>query len=151
MGKREYCYEYPRPAVTADIVLFGMKNNELFVLLIERGNEPFKGYWAFPGGFIDEDETIETCAHRELKEETGLEGVTLEQFYTFSEPGRDPRGRTISVGFMGYVTIDDYQPVAGDDAASSKWFPVNALPNLAFDHDKVMIKALNILETKVII
>lgn len=151
MNEKKFCYEYPRPAVTADIVLFGMKNNELFVLLIERGNDPFKGYWAFPGGFIDEDETIETCAERELKEETNLEGISLEQFYTFSDPERDPRHRTISVAFMAYINIDDYNPKAGDDAAQINWFPVNALPNLAFDHDKVLLKALSVLETKAVI
>jgi 8-oxo-dGTP diphosphatase len=151
MSEKKYCYEYPRPAVTADCILFGTRNNELFVLLIERGNEPFKGSWAFPGGFIDEDETIEACAARELKEETGLEGIPLEQFYTFSEPGRDPRGRTISVAFMAYINIDDFTPQAGDDAANLKWFPVNALPQLAFDHEQVLVKALNALEMKTFI
>lgn len=151
MNENKYCYEYPRPAVTADTVLFGTKNNQLYVLLIERGSEPFKGMWAFPGGFIDEDETIEECALRELKEETGLEDILLEQFYTFSEPGRDPRGRTISVGFFAFINIEDYHPMAGDDAAKIQWFPVNALPELAFDHENVLMKALEILELKAVI
>ncbi|HEX3007058.1 MAG TPA: NUDIX hydrolase [Bacteroidales bacterium] len=138
----KYCYEYPRPAVTADCILFGRKQDKLHVLLIERGNEPFKGSWAFPGGFIDEDETIEACAARELKEETSLEGVALEQFHVFSAPGRDPRGRTISVAFIAIVNLEELKPVAGDDAAKIKWFPVDALPKLAFDHDKVMQMAL---------
>lgn len=144
----KYCYEYPRPAVTADCIIFGIQNGQLHVLLIERGNEPFKGTWAFPGGFIDEDETIEACAARELKEETGLENIALEQFYTFSEPGRDPRGRTISVAFIAFINIEDFHPEAGDDAAKLQWFPVNALPVLAFDHEHVMSKALKNLESK---
>jgi len=149
--KNKFCYDYPRPAVTADSLIFGYMNQSLHVLLIERGNEPFKGKWAFPGGFIDENETIEDCAARELIEETGLEGITLEQFYTFSDPDRDPRGRTISVAFLAYIDIEDFQPKAGDDAAKIQWFPVNALPELAFDHDQVLIKALETLEIKTVI
>lgn len=147
MQEKKFCYEYPRPAVTADCVVFGVEKKELHVLLIERGNDPFKGKWAFPGGFLDEDETIEACAARELKEETGLEGIALEQFYTFSELGRDPRGRTISVAFIGFISISGYEIKAGDDAANIRWFPVNSLPELAFDHNKVLKKAMLELET----
>lgn len=150
MQEKKYCYEYPRPAVTADCIVFGIDNEMLYVLLIERGNDPFKGKWAIPGGFLDEDETIEACATRELKEETGLEDITLGQFYTFSEPGRDPRGRTVSVAFIAIVNKNDHKIKAGDDAANIRWFPVDDLPELAFDHNKVLKKALvemeNILE-----
>jgi 8-oxo-dGTP diphosphatase len=146
--KGKYCYDYPRPALTADIVLFGKEKNRLHVLLIERANDPFKGAWAFPGGFMDEDETIEACAARELKEETGLTGISLEQFHVFSEPGRDPRGRTVSVAFIAFIPMDIHQGKAGDDAANVGWFPVDSLPELAFDHDQVMKIALKALEEK---
>ena len=142
MPEKKYCYEYPRPAVTADCILFGVEDKTLHVLLIERGNDPFKGKWALPGGFLDEDETIEACAARELKEETGLEGIALEQFYTFSEPGRDPRGRSIAVAFIAIINMHEHEAKAGDDAANIRWFPVDALPELAFDHNKVIKKAL---------
>lgn len=148
MSDKKYCYEHPHPAVTADSIIFGMKNNRLHVLLIERGNDPFKGKWAFPGGFMDEDETIEACAVRELQEETGLKDIALEQFYTFSEPNRDPRGRTLSVAFLAFVNMEEHNPEAGDDAAKLQWFPVDTLPELAFDHDKVIKRALAELEKR---
>lgn len=144
--KNKYCYDYPRPAVTADIILFGREQDKLHVLLIERGNGPYKGTWAIPGGFIDEDETIEACAARELEEETGLTGIQLKQFHVFSEPGRDPRGRTISVAFIALIDMEKHHARAGDDAANISWFSVESLPKLAFDHDKVMKVALQELE-----
>lgn len=150
-GQDKYCYDYPRPGVTADCILFSRKDNGLYVLLIERGNEPFKGMWAFPGGFLEEDETIEACAARELQEETGLENIRMEQFYTFTEPGRDPRGRTISVAFIAIIEMEKYNPVAADDAANIRWFPVDSLPHLAFDHDKVIEKAINAINSRVLV
>lgn len=135
-----YCYKYPRPSVTADCVLFGFDGEKLNVLLVRRANEPFKGCWAFPGGFMDMDESAEEAALRELREETGIAGVDLVQFHTFSAPGRDPRGRVVTVAFYALVRVLD--AVCGDDAADARWFPLGELPALAFDHDLVLQTAL---------
>ena len=132
-----YCYKYPRPALTADCLIFGKDPSGLKILLIQRKNEPFQGLWALPGGFMDMDETIEECACRELKEETGLEVSELQQLHTFSAPGRDPRGRTVSVVFVGIVERRGFQPQAGDDAALARWFAADQLPRLAFDHAEI--------------
>jgi 8-oxo-dGTP diphosphatase len=112
------------------------------LLLIERGNEPFKGCWALPGGFLEMEEDLETCAARELQEETGLTGISLHQLYAFVEPHRDPRHRTISIAFWGF---DDTQrqAIGSDDAAQAKWFALDALPSLAFDHELIIQKALS--------
>jgi 8-oxo-dGTP diphosphatase len=135
-----YTYKYPRPAVTADCVVF-TSEAEPRVLLIERGNEPFKGHWAIPGGFLNMDETTEQCAIRELEEETGLTIDHIHQIGAYSKVDRDPRGRTISVAYLAIVE----QPleVSGqDDAAKAKWFSTSALPPLAFDHDEIMADAM---------
>jgi len=137
-----YTYRYPRPSVSTDVVLFAGAGDVPKVLLIRRGNEPFKGRWALPGGFLDERETLEACAARELAEETGVTGVLLEQVRAFSDPDRDPRGRVISVVFTGTVT-DPVTAAAGDDAADARWWPVRDLPPLAFDHDEVIAVALD--------
>lgn len=134
----KYCYEYPRPAVSADIIILKTSNNQAFVLLIERKHSPFKGMWAFPGGFLDMDETLEEAALRELNEETGITGVELKQFHTFSNVNRDPRHRTITTVFIGYINDNTIEPEAGDDAANVQWFPLDKLPPLAFDHAEVM-------------
>lgn len=137
-----YTYKYPRPAVTADCVVMTTET-EPNVLLIERGNEPFKGCWAFPGGFMEMDETLEECAVRELKEETGME-VTEDgifAFGTFSAVDRDPRGRTISKAYL--VMVDKPIEVKGqDDAAKAEWFSICELPELAFDHEEMFDHAL---------
>jgi 8-oxo-dGTP diphosphatase len=133
----KHCYDYPRPAVTADIIVLRKDNNLHFVLLIERKQSPFEGMWALPGGFLNMDETLEEAALRELQEETGITGIKLEQFYTFSKVNRDPRHRTITTVFIGY-TDDHISPVAGDDAAKAQWFALDKLPQLAFDHGMVM-------------
>jgi 8-oxo-dGTP diphosphatase len=143
-----FCYEYPRPALTADCVLFSFENNQLQVLLIERKHEPFKGMWAFPGGFMDMDETIDECVSRELKEETGLENITAEQIGVFSNVDRDPRGRTVTVAYLAMARQNECHAVAGDDAQNVQWFPVDALPLLAFDHDKILDTAMNRLSEK---
>lgn len=131
-----YTYEYPRPAVTADCVVIA-KENEPKVLLIQRGNEPFKGYWAFPGGFMNMDETTEQCAVRELEEETGLKVTEIKQIGAYSKVDRDPRGRTITVAYL--AIIDKVENVKGlDDAAKAQWFPISDLPKLAFDHEEIM-------------
>lgn len=137
-----YTYKYPRPAVTADCVVM-TRESEPKVLLIERGNDPFKGCWAFPGGFMEMDETLEQCAVRELKEETGME-VTEDDimaFGTFSAVDRDPRGRTISKAYL--VMVDEPIEVKGqDDAAKAEWFNISELPELAFDHEEMFGHAL---------
>ena len=136
----EYTYKYPRPAVTADCVVMTKEANP-HVLLIERGFDPFKGRWAFPGGFMNMDETAEQCAIRELEEETGLVVSELQQIGAYSKVDRDPRGRTITVAYL--ATIDAPVEVCGqDDAARAEWFPIDALPPLAFDHDDIMKDAL---------
>lgn len=132
-----YTYNYPRPAVTADIIILKKSNDQQFVLLIERKHPPFEGMWALPGGFLEMDETLETAALRELQEETGITGVELKQFHTFSKVDRDPRHRTITTVFIGF-TENNISPVAGDDAANVQWFPMDKLPPLAFDHGEVM-------------
>lgn len=136
-----YCYRYPRPAVTCDCVIFGFDGNELKILLIERKLEPFKGYWALPGGFMRMDETIEQCAARELKEETNVENVYLEQFEVFSSTDRDPRGRVVTVAFIALVRPSDYRVIGGDDAERAAWFNSNMLPPVAFDHQEIIDKA----------
>lgn len=135
-----YTYKYPRPAVTADCVVI-TSEEEPRVLLIERGEEPFKGCWAIPGGFLNMDETTEQCAIRELEEETGLKIDKANQIGAYCKVDRDPRGRTISVAYLAIV--EGPLEVSGqDDAAKAKWFPVNALPPLAFDHDEIMADAM---------
>ena len=145
--KGTYTYDYPRPAVTTDCVIFGYDGKELKVLLIERGIEPFKGCWAFPGGFLNMDEDALAGARRELKEETGLEDAFIEQFHTFSEPGRDPRGRVITIAHYALVKIQGVE--GGDDAAQARWFPIGEVPPLAFDHDRILRMAMSRLKEKI--
>ena len=131
-----YTYKYPRPAVTADCIVITKEENAK-VLLIQRGNEPDKGTWAFPGGFMNMDETTEQCAIRELEEETGLKVKDVHQIGAYSKVDRDPRGRTITVAYL--AIIDKPISVVGqDDAAKAEWWPITALPQLAFDHDEIM-------------
>ena len=138
-----YTYKYPRPAVTADCIVI-TKETEPKVLLIQRGNEPYKGCWAFPGGFMDMDETTEECAIRELEEETGLVVGQVQQIGAYSKVDRDPRGRTITVAYL--ALIDSPVPIKGqDDAASAQWFPLSTLPPLAFDHAEIMRDAVKLL------
>ena len=134
----KYSYEYPRPAVTVDAAIFRKKDDNWQVLFIQRGNEPFIGMWALPGGFVEMNETLEEAVARELKEETGLEGVSMEQLHAFSTVNRDPRHRTISIVFWGLVAVDQGKILAGDDARDAKWFGIDQLPELAFDHQEVM-------------
>ncbi|MEN8123197.1 MAG: NUDIX domain-containing protein [Bacteroidota bacterium] len=146
---KEYKYKYPRPALTTDCIIFGFDEVELKVLLIERGIEPYKGQWAFPGGFVQMDETTEEGAKRELFEETGLKNVFIEQLFTFSDVDRDPRGRTVSVAYFALVNLNDHTAIAGDDAANAKWFPVKEIPSLAFDHEKIFRMAMYRLKGKI--
>ncbi len=146
---KTYSYKYPRPALTTDCIIFGFDEVELKVLLIERGIEPFKGQWAFPGGFVQMDETTEEGAKRELFEETGLKNVFIEQLFTFSDVNRDPRGRVISVAYYSLVNLRNHVAVAGDDAAKAKWFSVKDIPSLAFDHEKIFRMAMYRLKGKI--
>ena len=147
MEEKKYCYKYPHPAVTTDCVIFGFDGSELQVLLIERGIEPFKGKWAFPGGFLNMDETAQEGALRELKEETGLENAYIEQFNTYSDPGRDPRERVITIAHYALVRIQEVK--GGDDAAKAQWFPIDKVPQLAFDHDKILRDAMRKLRERI--
>lgn len=140
-----YTYKYPRPAVTADCVVV-TREKEPQVLLIQRGNPPFKGCWAFPGGFMNMDETTEQCAIRELEEETGLKVSELQQIGAYSKVDRDPRGRTVTIAYL--VRVDKPVAVIGqDDAAQAEWWPLSALPQLAFDHEDIMRDALLLINT----
>ena len=135
-----YTYKYPRPAVTADCIVI-TKEPDAKVLLIQRGDDPYKGCWAFPGGFMNMDETTEQCAIRELEEETGMKVTGLHQIGAYSKVDRDPRGRTVTVAYL--VVIDKPLPVIGqDDAAQAKWWPLSSIPQLAFDHAEIMADAI---------
>jgi 8-oxo-dGTP diphosphatase len=142
---KQYCYDHPRPALTVDIVLFHRSGVDTEVLLIKRGREPFKGRWALPGGFVDEDESLEAAAARELREETGLRGIKLEQLAAFGDPGRDPRGHTVSVVFYGTVSNRGVV-IADDDAAEAEWHSASHPPKLAFDHRRILRSAMERLE-----
>jgi 8-oxo-dGTP diphosphatase len=132
-----YTYNYPRPALTTDAIVTVNSRNQIFILLVERKYDPFKDYWALPGGFIHMDEELETACTRELFEETGISGLALKQFQTFGSIDRDPRGRTVSVVF--YAEMNEMaEPVAGDDASKAQWFPITNLPALAFDHRMII-------------
>lgn len=136
----EYTYKYPHPAVTTDCVVFGFDGRELKVLLIERGLDPYKGMWAFPGGFMMMDETAEECALRELREETGMEVDFIRQIGTFSGVNRDPRERVISVVFYSLARKAEVR--GGDDAAKARWWNLDEIPQLAFDHDYILRQAM---------
>ena len=136
-----FTYQHPRPALTVDALVFRQNGPTTEILLIQRKNPPFKGKWALPGGFVDMDETLEQAIARELEEETGITNLDLKQFHAFSQPGRDPRGHTISVVFSG-ILEDEQEAKAGDDAENAAWFETGQLPALAFDHTLVVERAL---------
>ena len=143
-----FTYEYPRPMVTVDALVFRRIKGRVEVLVIRRGNPPFAGELALPGGFLDMEEDLIDGACRELFEETGLKEVELEQLAAFGEPGRDPRGRSVSVVFVGIVKRDSEEVVGGDDAAEALWAPVGSLQNLAFDHDEILEAGLKWLKER---
>ena len=147
MVEKNYCYKYPHPAVTSDCVIFGFDGVAIKVLLIQRGIEPYKDKWAFPGGFMQIDETVEECTKRELEEETGLKTTSVEQFYTFSDVNRDPRERVITVAHYALVRLEEVK--GGDDAMSAQWFAMNEIPSLAFDHDRILRMAVNRLKERI--
>jgi 8-oxo-dGTP diphosphatase len=142
-------YDFSRPAVTVDCVVFGFDEGDLKVLLVRRDVDPFRGKWALPGGFVREDESLDEAARRELREETGIEKLYLEQLYTFGDIGRDPRGRVITVAYYALVKLAAYDVNAATDASSAAWFPVADVSRLAFDHEKILEVALARLKAKV--
>ncbi len=146
--KKKYCYLYPRPAVTVDVVCLRRIPLTHQVLLIQRKYDPFRGSWALPGGFVNIDEDLEPAARRELWEETGLRVRSLRQFHAFGKPGRDPRHRTISIAFLARIGHNKISKKirAADDAADVKWFDVNDVPDLAFDHRDILRRALKEIE-----
>lgn len=145
-----YTYEYPRPALTVDCVIFGYDTGQsLKVLLIQRSLPPYEGQWALPGGFVDMAENLESAALRELEEETGMTDVFIEQLYTFGDPGRDPRGRVVSVAYYALVNLSEHPLRASSDARRVGWFPAYQLPALAFDHAEIVETAIQRLRGKV--
>lgn len=144
-----HAYEYPRPALTVDCVVFGLDEEDLKVLLIQRGLEPFAGKWALPGGFVRVNETLDDAARRELREEAGVKDVYLEQLYTFGEVDRDPRERVVSVAYYVLVNLSEHEVKADTDASNAAWFPMDDTPPLAFDHDRILRTACDRLRAKV--
>ncbi|PRZ00334.1 NUDIX hydrolase [Marinilabilia salmonicolor] len=144
--QQKYCYDYPRPAVTADVVaLAGSSLKEAKLLLIKREKPPFQDMWALPGGFAEMDEDIETTAVRELEEETGLRGGKVHQIGAFGKVGRDPRHRTVTVAFLS--ALEGIADVKGaDDASDARWFPLEELPPLAFDHEEIVNQGVELWE-----
>ncbi|MCE5279467.1 MAG: NUDIX domain-containing protein [Planctomycetaceae bacterium] len=144
-----HTYEYPRPALTVDCVVFGLDDEDLKVLLIQRDLEPFAGKWALPGGFVRMDESLEDAARRELAEEAGVANVFLEQLYTFGDVGRDPRGRVVTVAYYALVKLGDFAVKGASDARNAAWFALEDAPTLAFDHQRILDVAHDRLQGKV--
>lgn len=144
-----FTYKYERPSVTVDCVVFGLDEEDLKIMLIERGEAPFKGTWALPGGFVRMGENLEEAVRRELKEETGIADIYMEQLYTFGEVARDPRGRVITVAYYALINLKEYKIAASTDAARAEWFSLKSMPKLAFDHKLIFDTALKRLKAKV--
>lgn len=145
-----YNYEYPRPALTVDCIVFGLDaQQELKVMLIQRDIPPFKGLWAIPGGFVRIEETLEEAALRELQEETGIHHIFLEQLYTFGDLGRDPRDRTVTVAYFALINLVEQKIKASTDARAAEWFAISNIPQLAFDHNQILQIAIARLRSKI--
>ena len=141
-----YTYKYPRPALTADAVVFAKDGDSIRLLLVERKHDPCKGCWAFPGGFLEMDETVARCAERELEEETGIVLTGMQLVGIYSDVERDPRGRVVTAAYTAMTTMPE--ATAADDAAAAQWWPLNALPKLAFDHEIILRDAKRVLNIK---
>jgi 8-oxo-dGTP diphosphatase len=144
-----HAYEFPRAALTVDVVVFALDDEDLKVMLIQRDLAPYAGQWALPGGFVRVDETLDDAARRELREETGLKDIFLEQLYTFGAVRRDPRERVVTIAYYALVNLAGHDVHASTDARNAAWFPVNDLPALAFDHDHILKTAHDRLRGKV--
>lgn len=140
--------DYPKPSVTVDIIIFSIQDDKLKVLLVKRAIEPFKENWAIPGGFVRINESLDQAATRELKEETGVESNYLEQLYSFGQVNRDPRGRVITIAYYALINSDKIKLTASTDVSQAKWFELDSLPVLAFDHKKILDYALQRLRWK---
>lgn len=136
-----HCYEFPHPALAVDIAVFRRFEGETEIVLIERAREPYRGRWALPGGFVEIDEDLEQAARRELAEETGIEGIALEQLRAFGAPERDPRERVVSIAYWGLLADARAAPQGASDAQRARWFRLDGLPSLAFDHDEIVAAA----------
>lgn len=145
----EYNYNFPRPSLTTDCLIFGYNGQSLKLLLVQRASEPFKNKWSLPGGFVKVTETTEQCAQRILLEKTGLQKVFIEQLFTFSEPNRDPRGWTVSVAYYALINSTQVETKIGRNTTDVQWFDWNELPSLAFDHKKIVKMGINRLKGKV--
>lgn len=148
MAKKTFTYDYERPALTTDCVVFGLDQDDLKLLLIQRDIEPFEGSWALPGGFIHIGESVDDCARRELHEEAGLKDIYLEQLYTYGQPDRDPREQVVTVAYFALVNLVEHMPEASTDARNAAWFDLDDLPKLAFDHKDIVKKAKDRLRGK---
>lgn len=149
MRKVNYTYQYPHPAVTVDCIIFGFDGQNLKVMLVQRKSEPFAKMWALPGAFVDETESLESCAERVLLKECNISGVYLEQLFTFGSPSRDPRERVISVAYMGLVKTADFELIAGNDELQIEWRDVEEIPDLAFDHQQILRTAIDRIRGKI--
>ena len=146
---KPYQYDFPRPLVSVDAIVFRKgENRAMELLLIKRGHPPFEGQWAFPGGFVNENEDIDDAVGRELQEETGLCNIDLTQLQAFGKPGRDPRGHCVTIAYWGIARNDSSEVKGGDDAAEAKWFPLGSLPKMAFDHSDILEIALTGINSK---
>lgn len=141
-------HDFEKPSLTADIVIFTIKEGELKVLLVKRDINPFKGSWALPGGFVRINESLENAAKRELEEETGIKNIYLEQLFSFGDPGRDPRGRVVTVAYMALVNSEEMELRASTDASDAQWFSIKKFPSLVFDHKKILNYSLKRLKWK---
>jgi len=146
--ENEDIHKFKKPSVTTDIIIFTIQDDNLKILLVKRDIRPFKNQWALPGGFVRINESLEQTAKRELEEETGVKDVYLEQLYTFGNPKRDPRGRIISIAYIALINSENIKLKATTDVSDAQWFSIEKIPELAFDHNKILDYSLRRLKWK---